>query len=305
MILENSQPEGTLSIEGGLKTMDYRLDKASEVHLMNILRKNTYKDPILAAIREYWCNARDAVTRVKGDVTKDVVVSLPNRNDPNPVFVVKDYGLGLNELEVNKYYISYGASSKRDKSDETGCLGIGCKAAYAYGDSLSLVTVKNGVKRMFMAALNGDSVSADGRGTMIKISEEPTDERNSVEITMPVKASDCDAFRSAASSFFSKVPKSLRPESLNFLLSDIYYNADWKQFDLGINNWLDGASFEYKEIPNGYTRYEGHCFVEMGGVSYPLNFSNIFTDNSNEKTGLLRYSKLYDFAFKTESGWDL
>jgi hypothetical protein len=161
---------------GGEK-VQMTFDQNSLAHLMSVLT-DLYSDPELAVIREYSTNALDAQKRA--GVERPIEVTTPN--GLSPFFKVKDYGVGMDATDIKEIYSQYGASTKRDSNDQVGMLGLGCKSALTYTNSFTVVGVKNGIKTMVVV-----SRSEDGSGIMEILGENPTDEPNGVEITIPVK----------------------------------------------------------------------------------------------------------------------
>jgi hypothetical protein len=161
---------------GGEK-VQMTFDQNSLAHLMSVLT-DLYSDPELAVIREYSTNALDAQKRA--GVERPIEVTTPN--GLSPFFKVKDYGVGMDATDIKEIYSQYGASTKRDSNDQVGMLGLGCKSALTYTNSFTVIGVKNGIKTMVVV-----SRSEDGSGIMEILGENPTDEPNGVEITIPVK----------------------------------------------------------------------------------------------------------------------
>ena len=93
-------------------------------HLMSTLT-NLYNDPQLAVIREYYTNGLDS--HVEAGQTKPVDVYLPTRD--NPMYVVRDYGIGMSVDDIKTIYSKYGASTKRGTNTQVGAYGLGCKSA--------------------------------------------------------------------------------------------------------------------------------------------------------------------------------
>lgn len=157
------------------------IDESSFGHLMSVLT-NLYSNPKLAVIREYCCNARDShIAAGKADVPIEV-------NTPNtlsPYFSVKDYGVGLDIKDIEEIYSKYGASTKRGGNDQVGMLGLGCKSGLTYASQFNVTAVKDGMKAIVTVSLVDD-----GHGVMEVVQHTPTDEPNSVEISIPQKRGD-------------------------------------------------------------------------------------------------------------------
>jgi hypothetical protein len=154
--------------------------------IFDILRNKTYKDKIGSPLREYVANALDAHAAV-GREHIPVEVTFPTAFS-NEVRV-RDYGDGLSDADVVKFFAKYGASNKRESNKFIGAFGIGCKSAFAYTDSFTIVSYLNGTKTTFNMYIDATKV-----GKIARLTSNPTDEPNGVEIVIPVKPQDVSTF---------------------------------------------------------------------------------------------------------------
>ena len=165
--------EGSL---GGRK-IAMSLDANSLVHLMSVL-SDLYSDPAGAVIREYTTNALDS--HIASGQTRPVELFTPSRL--SPYFVVRDFGVGMSEDDIENIYSQFGNSTKRTNNDEAGMLGLGSKSALTFTEQFNLITVKDGIKLLVSV-----SRSADGSGGLEIVSKSATDEPNGVTIKIPVQ----------------------------------------------------------------------------------------------------------------------
>jgi hypothetical protein len=180
------QHEGTLS---GEKTRMF-FDAQAAVHLMSVLT-DLYAEPALATIREISTNAHDS--HVAAGNKAPIEVTLPN--EMRQTFVVKDQGVGMSSKDVTERYAAYGYSSKRDTDEQTGMLGLGCKAPLTYSSQFTVQAVKDG--RLTIVLITRD---ADGCGAVQVISETDTLDPNGVEVQVPV--SNVRSFNQYAHNFY-------------------------------------------------------------------------------------------------------
>ena len=171
-------------------TVTFGIKESGMAHIMGVLRNQLYSDKVLAVVREYTCNAVDAnVEAGRGD--SPITVTLPNRM--NPYFKVRDDGLGLTKEDISDIYAFYGESTKRNSNDQIGMLGIGSKAAFAYGDNFVINSYVDGRKVMYNAYIDESQ-----RGQISSLGEEDTSEPDGVEIVVPVRADDYQEFQDTA-----------------------------------------------------------------------------------------------------------
>ncbi len=155
--------------------------------VLEILRSKLYADPIAAICREITCNARDAHREVgKGDVPIKIV--FPTEFDSN--YRVIDYGPGISPDRMSNVFIQFASSTKRNTNEQTGGFGLGAKTPFAYGDSFTIITTTDGIKRTYAAFIDETKV-----GKLTLLHTVSTDDQNSTEIVIPVKPRDFNRFR--------------------------------------------------------------------------------------------------------------
>lgn len=161
----------------GGEVLDLGFSSAPEdmVHIMDLLT-NLYSDNETAAIREYSTNAFDA--QLENGVAGPIVVTTPTLL--NPYLRIRDRGCGLSADDFRNMWRKYGKSSKRDRVDQNGSMGIGAKSGLAYTNQFSIVSVKNGTKVHVSI-----SRKASGGASAEIVSVQPTDEESGTEIVIP------------------------------------------------------------------------------------------------------------------------
>lgn len=255
--------EATVESSGSFgKKVQMGISQKGVANLMFLL-SNLYNDPELAVIREYTTNALDAHIRV--GQTRPVDIYLPTRD--NPLFVVKDYGVGMSFADIEFIYSQYGESTKADSNDEAGAFGLGAKAALAIATQFSLTSVKDGQKTTALI-----SKTETGINDIDILPSKATDEGNGTTITIPVP--HVTSFLEKVSEFFkySDPSKVLinghKPDSVL---------ANATKIDVG----LKGVEV-YTETNTSYYR-DPKFRVIMGNVPYSMTADEV-TD-SIKRTG--------------------
>ena len=252
------------------KAADFGIQESDMSHIMGILRSQIYSDKPLAVIREYSTNATDA--NIEAGVTDPIHVNLPTL--ANPVLSIRDYGHGLTDEEVCELYVKYGSSTKRDSNDYTGCLGIGCKAGFAYGDSFQVISYTKMYITTWLARIDESQ-----RGTISLINQQlnKPNVRTGVEIKVNVKKQDIDAFNDTAERFFKYWP--VQPTCNRELPNvDIHEETD---------DWL--IAIDPSQRSYNYRRGDGEAHVLMGNILYPINYNLLnLTSHASESTNLLQ-----------------
>lgn len=160
----------------GGTTVKMSVDLSNLTHIMNVLT-DLYSDSELAILREYSTNAMDS--HAMAGVTRPIEVILPTPLRQS--LEIRDFGLGLSVDEISEIYGTYGASTKRETNDATGCLGLGSKSALTYTNMFTVQGIKNGV--LAEVAIYRD---ATGAGSMEIVDTKATDEPNGVKVTIPI-----------------------------------------------------------------------------------------------------------------------
>ena len=177
MIIETKEASVESDVDfGETEYMGVSDDPESLIHLMSLLT-NLYNDPELAVIREYYTNALDS--HEESGQTRPVDVYLPTRD--NPVYVVKDYGIGMSREDISKIYKMYGVSTKRRTNKQRGAFGLGCKSALAIATQFTLTAIKGGIKTTALI-----SKTESGLISVDYLPERPTEDPNGVTVTIPV-----------------------------------------------------------------------------------------------------------------------
>ena len=242
---------------GTFKESSFGISSSEDlVYIFDILRSKLYSNKIAAVIREYSTNAADANTE-SGKKEQPVIITAPTRLAPE--FKVRDYGFGLTEDQIRNVYCMYGKSTKRDSNEYTGQLGLGSKSGFAYGDSFSVVSYKDGVKHTYTAYIDETRL-----GAVAKTSETPTTEDNGIEIIIPVNHSDIRDFERE----LARCVKYFKVKPTIINLPNIEVESETTPLLVG-----EGWRLHHGEISS----YTNNAVAIMGNIGYPINHT-MFTD---------------------------
>lgn len=159
-------------------------------HAFKILSSSLYSDKVAAIIRELSANAYDShVAAGKKDVP--ITLHMPSRREP--WFAVTDQGIGLDHEEVISLYTTYFSSTKSQSNDFVGAFGLGSKSPFAYTNSFSITSIKDGKKRVYSAYVSEEFVPQ-----INTMGEHDTTEGNGLTVTVPVKDADVYEFSQKA-----------------------------------------------------------------------------------------------------------
>lgn len=238
-----------VEVEGITRTRKFSI--AATGKAFKILSDGLYSNKIKAIIRELSCNAYDSHIE-NGYKDKPFQVHLPNKF--NPLFLIRDYGVGLSPRELETLYTTYFQSTKNNSNDLVGCLGLGSKSPFSYTDNFTVTSWKNNQKHIYSCYLDEYSEPNIAHIKSIK-----SDEPSGVQIEFSVKASDFSSFRTEAESVFKYFD--ITPEftcgTFPSIVKPDYNNRDWV---------MTKAGRDY---------YNRESYAVMGNVAYPLSSDSL------------------------------
>ena len=271
MIINDKQID--VKASGSFESTDFRIDP-KYMNKMMWLTINQYRHKVRTPVQEIISNARDA-QRENGNPDRPIKIQLPTRLEST--FIVRDYGVGMNEERIKTIFTSFGASTKSSSNEQTGGFGIGAKSPLAYTDSFNIKTYVDGKYWFYVVA----KTSNDGIGLNLLDSGETTEE-NGTEIQIPVNPSDVRTFVSAAcrcTMFWEVQP------IFNLDKADIYVVNNDDEDVLKISNTLT----VYKKSNLG-NLFDSKIVLAVDGIPYEIDRHTIY-DNKRmrELEGLFNY----------------
>lgn len=175
MIIDNKPANEAIMSNVG-EIGEFRIRNSAKA--FNILSSGLYANKIRAIIRELSCNAVDSHTAA-GKQATPFDVHLPNTIDPT--FSIRDYGTGLTHEQVQNIYTTYFESTKTESNAFIGALGLGSKSPFSYTDNFTVTAIKDGVRGVYSAFINGEGVPS-----IALMHSEPTDQPAGVEVKFAV-----------------------------------------------------------------------------------------------------------------------
>ena len=155
-----------------------------------VLIDGLYSDKIRAVIRELWTNAYDAHA-MAGNLDTPFECHLPTVFEP--VFSVRDFGVGMDHTTIMDLYTTVFASSKENTNSQVGKLGLGSKSPFAYTDSFTVQAWDGQTKRSYSAYIGSDHIPM-----LAVMGEEPSTDPRGIEVSFPVKTTDIHSFKTSA-----------------------------------------------------------------------------------------------------------
>ncbi len=241
-----------------------------------ILSGDIYEYKIAAVVRELMCNAWDS--HLDAGHKEPFHINFPTML--NPYFSIEDFGIGLSEEEVRQVLTVYFKSTKKDKAESTGFLGLGAKSPMAYTDTFLICARKDGIENSFACYLNEENLPV-----VNLLNSNSTDKRNGVKFTIPVRSHDFEQFFFDAqflASLFEVAPTTNRND-----FAVTFPDAYNKLNETGVfipkedsNKASDLYSFVGSES-NTASHYSNRKYIVMGNVAYRVNRFDMADDDGN------------------------
>jgi hypothetical protein len=264
MVLHNEQTDIKSNV-GASETFTI----TASAKAFDVLTDKLYKDKILAAVRELSTNALDAHVDA-GKAHESFEIHLPTALEPH--FSIADKGVGMDNDQVYKLYTSFFSSSKTERNDQIGALGLGSKSPFAVTDSFNIESVKDGIKGIYTCYKSPKGPQ------IVPINIAPTDEPNGVLISFPVKEMNFDEFvdRAARVYWAFEVQPVVTGATIKYEEKRNNYNADRKEVLVSGSNWD-----LYKQLPRFLNNSNVH--VKMGSIVYPVSSNVLNTRNDKAR----------------------
>lgn len=257
-------PENKIVVE----TSDSFIEKRSKIGnlsiVFDILRNKLYSNTIESIAREISCNARDA-NREVGKSEIPIEIHFPNAFNNN--YKICDNGPGISPERVDKVYMNYGNSTKRDSNEFTGAFGLGSKTPLAYTNQFTIKTTNeensSTVTRTYIYYIDKSN-----EGILSLVAEQNLNLPTGTEIIIPVQDKDIQAFIDGTLKstqywpirpiLFGISPLPEFPNNIGDLLAS---GSDWKIFNVKNNNQ--------------FNRSKAESLVIIDGIQYKINESFI------------------------------
>lgn len=263
MILHTN--ETPIYSSGDLTHQEFKISASGKA--FKILSANLYQNKIRAFIRELSANAYDAHIAA-GHPEKQFDVHLPSAIDP--MFWIRDYGIGLSKESVLSLYTTYFESTKSESNDFVGALGLGSKSPFAYVDSFNVTSYFNGSIILY------DMSIKNGVPNVSIMYEGDTDEPNGMKIALSVNSGDYERVVGEARYVYGTFKT--KP---NFI---------GRSMDCELTAVTQGDGYF---TSNDGTRYSG-VFAIMGNIAYPVSngikLGNVISNFSNQRSVFLEFN---------------
>lgn len=221
---------------------------AASAKAFKILSSNLYRNKIRAIIRELSTNAFDAHISA-GHPEKPFEIHLPT--DLDPMFWIRDFGIGMSHEQVMSLYTTYFESTKAESNDFVGALGLGSKSPFSYVDSFTVTSFYNGEMRVYDMSLSG------GVPNVSVLYEDETDEPNGLKIAVSVRNEDMLRFSQEAKFVYA-----------TFTTKPILHSRKTILEDMQIKDIHSEDGYYYGNA--AHLGCQNGIYAVMGQIMYPL-----------------------------------
>ena len=281
--------ERVLETEGFEQFKQQGFSIKQSARAFEVLSSNLYSNKVKAIVRELGCNAWDAhVEREKlrqkephntwlASSSTTFQVTLPNTWQP--MFMIRDFGIGLSNEDVLGLYTTYFGSTKEKNNDTVGAFGLGSKSPFCYTDQFTVTSFFNGNKSTYQAF-----ISDDGAPAIALLSTEKTLEKNGIQISIPVSGKDFKAFeenvRDVFKWFTSHVPEVTGRPGLIVPVSDGMVAKTYSVYPIS-----------FFRFNNGQINF----LIRQGNVVYPVDIDSFsLTTLTEAQKSLFKWGFLVD-----------
>lgn len=259
------------NVKTGLSGQEFTIN--SSAIAFELLVKDLYKDTPLSVVREIVLNAVDATRKNGGQVS----ITVPSRE--NPMLVVQDTGIGMDENFIFQVYTSFFSSTKNNSNDETGSFGLGAKTPLAYTDTFMIQSSKDGVENTFAIFKNDKGIPC------IQKLDTKASDKTGTTVSVNIKSCDIYNFHDAIVRVVSGL------DSIPELL-----NAD-DQFKLKVKDNFDNMHTLF--LRDSYN--ERHS-ISMGNIVYWFYLDNFVDSYDRASINTFLNTKNYRFNLHANIG---
>lgn len=259
------------SLSSGLETtaMGMVLNATSFNHIINSL----YKNPLGAIIRELTTNALESHMVAK--TNRKVAIQLPTTLDQS--LVIRDFGTGLDDEEVQKYLNTLFSTSKDKDNNLMGGFGLGSKSPLALVDTFNIISIKNGLKNNYAWIKEPGKLPSLVHLDDEEDRNERTTEDDGIKIVIPLGSST----KISQTFLQSKVEEEARRQLLGFSNQIMFVDNINEKHYADLNDITDTIIKEklvldldhvslYKKDPNTNYPHSNTMLIMIGGVNYPF-----------------------------------
>jgi len=243
-----------------------------------ILSNDLYSNKVRAVIRELVSNALDS--HIEAINPCPVLVHLPC--DKESWFSVKDNGTGMSDNDIMTLYTTFFKSTKDEKVEQIGKLGLGSKCPFCINDNFTVISRFNKVKRTYKCFIDKN------KGPMIsKLGQEDTIEHNGLEVKVDVASKYFSQFEKEAKyifKFIDATPVFCKNKSVDIPKREILLKgSSWEIISresslypysyYGVNLTAIQANTPY-EINNTIFKYDYEYRILIKSTKLDINFPN-------------------------------
>jgi len=261
--LKLSNNNQVVEVSGGSRASTFSI--AVNHKAFRVLSDTLYQNKIGSVVREICCNAYDAHIAAG---TPDVPFEVHLPDNFAPWFAVKDFGIGLSDDAIRNVFTVYFQSTKDDSNDAIGAFGLGAKTPFSYTDQFTVTSCYNGTKSIYSAFIGPAGVP-----DMQLMMQQPTQEKNGVEIKMSVRSQDFETFK-----------KELREQLRFFKVKPVVKNdRNFAFFEAESMQFED----EHVSICNAHA-WGSNIYIVQGNVGYLMQPSVLAGKLSKEAEAVLQ-----------------
>jgi hypothetical protein len=296
MKLKAKKDESQMS--GVENAKEFSIDTESSM-IVSILRDKLYRNKVAAVCREIASNCRDA-NREAGREKTPIRIEIHNDEDnflgENSILIsFSDNGIGISPDRMEKIFLKYGGSTKRNSNNQTGGFGIGAKTPFAYTNNFLITTIadvdKKRVKYVYQALIIADGIKE--RSQLVLIDSEETKEDTGTTITVPIGSNESKFnLESRVREFEYECLHATAMWDVKPLYKGFKKLTDYVT-DKELKVYMSGKGWKIVEDKHGILNGGGHIIASVDGIPYAINNDEIKEYDLRRKLTNFTHGKLY------------
>lgn len=247
----------TANLVGNFETKKASLDESSIPFMLRMLSENFYSNPIDSIVREITSNCFDS--HIEAEVDDAVRIKMYWDEEGEYISFI-DVGVGLSPDRIDKIFMNYFSSTKRDTNDLIGGFGLGSKSPLSYQDHFYIFTNFDSIRYQYIYS------KGEERPELDLLTSDETTERNGTEIRIYIKEENGD--KNDYGSDWNKFVISIKTQLSYF--DNVYIDIPYTEIDNEFRIY-DATNFKFR---SGDT-YNDEMHICFEKVSYPIDWDAI------------------------------
>ena len=292
------------------KEKEATISRAGIAFAIRAVSTGLYKNIVSSFIREYTSNAKDSILEAKKSSPAIVRIDYDTENNTKYIEFI-DQGQGMSPELIDKVFMNYFESTKRDSEISIGGYGIGSKSGLRYQDEIKITTVFDGVEYEYLL------YKSNTLPKMTLLTSRDTTKVNGSTVKIDIKPGDYAKVREAIFSQLKYFTNVIVVDNTDLQSEEPWFNNNYKIYSTPYFNYILDPSaqrivdnrkdrdshLDYLNImSNSYKARasESKPMAIVGEVSYEFNYKTL--DKNFSESLMSKIHNLPKIAIKFDIG---